>query len=284
MSRGQTGYDRHITIFSPEGRLYQVEYAFKAIQTSGLTSVGVRGTDCVCIATQKKTPDKLHDPTSVTNMHKITDTIGIVTTGILPDSRYSIQKLREEAAEFKFNYGYDMPVASLAKRAADIAQVYTQHAYMRPLGVSLIIAGMEIEGESKTPKLFRCDPAGYFAGYKATSSGNKEQVRAPAAARARRGCPNRAARERAGPNGAAWCTKADLRSLLPRRPRRARAGGEQLFREEDQGGADRNLLLRRRSAGGARLLAKHRRRRPQGIGCRSARTRRACAKHNPRLR
>lgn len=175
MSRGQTGYDRHITIFSPEGRLYQVEYAFKAIQTSGLTSVGVRGVDCSCIATQKKIPDKLHDPTSVTNMHKITDTIGIVTTGIVPDSRSSIQTLREEAAEFKFTYGYDMPVESLAKRAADLAQVYTQHAYMRPLGVSLIICGMDIEGESKVPKLFRCDPAGYYAGYKATSSGNKEQ-------------------------------------------------------------------------------------------------------------
>lgn len=175
MSRGQTGYDRHITIFSPEGRLYQVEYAFKAIQTSGLTSVGVRGADCVCIATQKKIPDKLHDPTSVTNMHKITDTIGIVTTGIVPDSRSSIQTLREEAAEFKFTYGYDMPVESLAKRAADLAQVYTQHAYMRPLGVSLIICGMDLEGEAKLPKLFRCDPAGYYAGYKATSSGNKEQ-------------------------------------------------------------------------------------------------------------
>ncbi|KAJ1641549.1 putative proteasome alpha subunit [Pavlovales sp. CCMP2436] len=175
MSRGQTGYDRHITIFSPEGRLYQVEYAFKAIQTSGLTSVGVRGLDCSCVATQMKIPDKLHDPTSVSNMHKITDTIGIVTTGMQPDSRSSIQTLREEAAQFKFDYGYDMPVESLAKRAADLAQVYTQHAYMRPLGVSLIICGMDIEGESKVPRLYRCDPAGYFAGYKATSSGSKEQ-------------------------------------------------------------------------------------------------------------
>lgn len=175
MSRGTTGYDRHITIFSPEGRLYQVEYAFKAIQTSGLTSVGVRGIDCACVATQKKIPDKLHDPTSVTNMHKITETIGVATTGIMPDARSSVQTLREEAAEFKFTYGYDMPVASLAKRAADLAQVYTQHAYMRPLGVSLIIIGIDVEGEQKTPKLFRCDPAGYFAGYKATSSGQKEQ-------------------------------------------------------------------------------------------------------------
>jgi len=174
-SRGSSGYDRHITIFSPEGRLYQVEYAFKAIQTSGLTSVGVRGVDCACVATQKKIPDKLHDPASVTNMHRISEHVGLVTTGIMPDCRSSVQTLREEAAEFKFNYGYEMPVDALAKRAADLAQVYTQHAYMRPLGVSLIIVGMDLEGETKTPKLYRCDPAGYFAGYKATSSGQKEQ-------------------------------------------------------------------------------------------------------------
>lgn len=175
MSRGSSGYDRHITIFSPEGRLYQVEYAFKAIQTSGLTSVGVRGKDCACVATQKKIPDKLHDPVSVTNMHKISEHIGLVTTGIVPDARSSVQTLREEAAQFQFDYGYEMPVAVLAKRAADLAQVYTQHAYMRPLGVSLIIIGMDVEGDEKTPKLYRCDPAGYFAGYKATSSGHKEQ-------------------------------------------------------------------------------------------------------------
>jgi hypothetical protein len=206
-------------------------------------------------------------------MHKITDTIGIVTTGILPDSRYSIQKLREEAAEFKFNYGYDMPVASLAKRAADIAQVYTQHAYMRPLGVSLIIAGMEIEGESKTPKLFRCDPAGYFAGYKATSSGNKEQV--CAASRLARAPPPRRARARRGGWRYPARARLHLRPTAPRRARRALAGGEQLFREEDQGGPERGLLVRRRRADGARLLAKHRWRRSQGVGCRSACTRRA---------
>lgn len=107
----------------------------KAIKTSGLTSVGVRGADSCVVLTQRKVPDKLHDPESVTNLFPITDTIGIVMTGIVADARASVARLRNEAAEFKFNNGYDIPVSYLAKRAADLAQVYTQHANMRPLGI-----------------------------------------------------------------------------------------------------------------------------------------------------
>ncbi|KAK8943030.1 Proteasome subunit alpha type-6 [Platanthera zijinensis] len=88
------------------------------------------------------------------------------------DARSLVQKGRNEAAVFRFKWGYEMPVDVLTKWVADKAQIYTQHAYMRPLGVAAMILGID---EEKGPQLFKCDPAGHFFGHKATSAGLKEQ-------------------------------------------------------------------------------------------------------------
>ncbi|KAH9607653.1 hypothetical protein KSS87_005989 [Heliosperma pusillum] len=130
MSRGSgAGYDRHITIFSPEGRLFQVEYAFKAVKSSGITSIAVRGKDCVCVVTQKKVPDKLLDQTSVTHLFKITKFIGLLATGMTADSRNLVQQARQQAAEFRHKYGYEMPVDVLARW---VSALYTLHPSARP--------------------------------------------------------------------------------------------------------------------------------------------------------
>lgn len=166
------GYDRHITIFSPDGRLHQIEYCISAVKNSGLTSVALRGANSCVVVTQKKVPDKLIDPSSVTHIFKISDSIGCVMTGIIADSRSQVNRMRYEASDFQFKYGYACPVHVLAKRMADLAQIYTQHAGYRALCCVTMLISVD---EEKGPQVFKIDPAGHFLGYKATSAGSKEQ-------------------------------------------------------------------------------------------------------------
>jgi len=166
------GYDQHITIFSPDGKLYQIEYAFKAIRLPGDTTIGVRGTDAVCLITTKKVEDKLVDESTVTRMYTITPTIGVVVTGRVPDARGLVYKARSIAADFEFDNGYPIPVRHLANELANYNQIFTQHAYKRVPGCSVMLAAIDDELGSR---LYLIDPAGACYGYKAAASGNKEQ-------------------------------------------------------------------------------------------------------------
>lgn len=93
-------------------------------------------------------------------------------TGQSPDAQAAVSRARSEAAEFRYKNGYEMPCDVLAKRLANINQIYTQRAYMRPLGVTITLISVDDEFG---PQLFKCDPAGYYVGFKATSTGPKQQ-------------------------------------------------------------------------------------------------------------
>jgi 20S proteasome subunit alpha 1 len=171
MAGRSSGYDSHITVFSPEGRLYQVEYSFAAVKSCGFTTVALRGDDAVVCVTQKKLPDKLMDKNFTTHLYNISPNIGCVMTGMHADARALVYRAREIASKFKDKNGYEIPVHYLSLKVANIAQVYTQHAYMRPFGVNSIFLSIDDE---KGPSLFQCDPAGYYAGYKGCAAGAKE--------------------------------------------------------------------------------------------------------------
>ena len=171
MSRG-IGFDRAITIFNPEGRLFQIEYAFKAAKASGLTATGVRGNSAVAICIEKKVPDRFVVPSSVTRLFNVCDTTGVCTVGHLPDGQNVKARLQQESAKFRHKYGYIMPAGALACRLGDLAQVYTQHAFMRAYGVLTLIGSID---EEKGPQLYKVDPAGMYQGFKCVAAGLKEQ-------------------------------------------------------------------------------------------------------------
>ncbi|KAK2957456.1 putative Proteasome subunit alpha type-6 [Blattamonas nauphoetae] len=164
-------YDHLITIFSPEGKLYQVEYAHKAIRSENLTSIAIRGKDCVVAVSEKKVPDRLIEPDTVKHIFTITPHIACLCTGIQGDSRMLVYKAREKAAKYRFKNGVEIPVSYLANLMAGETQFFTQYAYGRGYGTCLIFFSVDDE---EGPQVHKVDPSGYTAGYYAATAGTKE--------------------------------------------------------------------------------------------------------------
>ena len=132
-SRNRGNFDRHLTVFSPEGRLYQVEYAMKAVNQSNTTAIGVRGKDCAVIVTQKKIQDKLIDESSVTHLYNITKNVGCCVIGLEADCRWKVDEARNEAVNWSYKYGYEMTADMIAKKIADKNQMFTQHRMLKKM-------------------------------------------------------------------------------------------------------------------------------------------------------
>ena len=141
MDRRSSGYDRNISVFSPEGRLYQIEYAFNAVKSFGQLIVGMRGNNVSVAISQKKVTDNSIDISSVTSLFRITDHIGCVITGLQSDCITQVDRAREKAVNFKEKFGYEIPISVLARKVADKCQLYTQRAEMRIMGCIMVLFG-----------------------------------------------------------------------------------------------------------------------------------------------
>ncbi len=159
-------YDRAITVFSPDGRLFQVEYAKEAVKR-GATSVGIVAKDGVVIAALKSISSPLIVEESIKKIFKVDEKIFLTASGLIADARKLVKISRQEAQRHRLLYGEDPLVHSVATYVADIMQLYTQFGGARPFGVSLLIAGIDRDG----PKLFEAEPSGALTGYLADSIG-----------------------------------------------------------------------------------------------------------------
>ena len=169
MSHQVMGYDRAITMFSPDGRLLQVEYAKKTVR-QGSTALGMVCKDGVILVADKRIVDPLVVAASVEKIFKIDDHIGATAAGILSDARVLIERAQLLSQQHMVTYDSPVDILSIVKDISDLKQMCTQSAGLRPFGVSLLIAGID----SKGPLLFETDPTGIFFEYSAAVIGEGE--------------------------------------------------------------------------------------------------------------
>ena len=162
----QMGYDRAITVFSPDGRLYQVEYAREAVKR-GTTAVGIKAKDGVVLIVDKRVSSKLLEASSIEKIFKIDEHIGVASSGLVGDARALVDRARVECQINRVSYDEPIEVEALSKKICDHMQSLTQYGGIRPYGTALLIAGVS-DGEVR---LFETDPSGTLLEYKATGIG-----------------------------------------------------------------------------------------------------------------
>ena len=168
-SNDQQAYDRGTTIFSPDGRLYQVEYAREAV-SRGSPTVGVRTAEGVVLASLARTRSPLMEADSIEKLHDVDGRIGIGTAGHVADARRLVDVARRHAQRERLRYGEAPGVEPVATAVADHIQESTQTGGTRPFGAALLVAG--VDPETARPRLYEVDPSGTPSEWQATAVGS----------------------------------------------------------------------------------------------------------------
>lgn len=164
------GYDRSITMFSPDGRLLQVEYAKKTVR-QGSTAIGVACKDGIVLVADKRIVGKLVVPEAVEKTFQIDDHIAATAAGIISDARVLVERAQIRAQQHRVTYDTRIDTLSIVRDVCDLCQLTTQSAGLRPFGVSLLIGGVDEDDESR---LYMTDPTGIFFRYRAAVIGEGE--------------------------------------------------------------------------------------------------------------
>uniref|UniRef100_A0AAV2JJH0 Proteasome subunit alpha type-3 n=1 Tax=Knipowitschia caucasica TaxID=637954 RepID=A0AAV2JJH0_KNICA len=172
MSSIGTGYDLSASTFSPDGRVFQVEYAMKAVENSS-TAIAIRCKDGVVFGVEKLVLSKLYEQGSNKRIFNIDRHVGMAVAGLLADARSLAEVARDEASNFRSNYGHDIPLKHLSERVAMYVHAYTLYSAVRPFGCSFILGSFD---KDDGPQLYMVDPSGISYGYWGCAIGKAKQA------------------------------------------------------------------------------------------------------------
>ncbi len=172
MQPGQMAYDRASTVFSPDGRLFQVEYALQAIQMGGTAVAVTYDTGIIFVAFRNLPASSLADAGSIEKSFAVDAGLGCVTAGLIADSRVLVEFLRVEAQRHRLTYGESAPFPLLGHALGTLLQQFTQFGGTRPVAGSLLLGGFN----GTTPGLIELDPSGATIGWKAYAIGRNRRA------------------------------------------------------------------------------------------------------------
>jgi 20S proteasome subunit alpha 4 len=163
-------YDKAITVFAPDGKLFQVQYAFEAVNR-GSATIGIKGKDCVIFCVEKNITAKLQDARTIRKIQQVDENVMITYAGLQADARVLIDKARLECQSFRFQNEDHPTIEYVTRYLADTMGKFTQRGGARPFGISNFVAGFEAD----QPQLFLTEPSGAYSEWKANAIGKKSK-------------------------------------------------------------------------------------------------------------